>query len=61
MAVFFNKSGFSIYDGFLMDLQIATKEQLTERALFDREDSKSVIERFLGIKIDENEIVKYTK
>lgn len=55
---FFEKRGLSIYDGFLMDLQIATKTQLTERALFDREDSKSVIERLLGIEIDENEIRK---
>lgn len=55
---FFNKRGLSIYDGFLIDLQVATKEQLTERTLFDREDSKSVIERLLGIEIDENEIRK---
>ena len=53
---FFNKRGLSIYDTFLMDLQVATKEQLSEQALFDREDSKSVIERLLGIEIDENEI-----
>lgn len=55
---FFDKRGLSIYDGFLMDLQVAMKEQLTEQALFDREDSKSVIERLLGIEIDENEIRK---
>lgn len=55
---FFDKRGLSIYDGFLMDLQVATKKQLTERALFDREDSKSVIERLLGIEIDENKIRK---
>ena len=53
---FYDKRGFSIYDTLLMDLQVAMKEQLTERALFEREDSKSVIERLLGIEIDENEI-----
>lgn len=55
---FFDKRGLSVYDGFLIDLQVATKEQLTEQALFEREDSKSVIERLLGIEIDENEIKK---
>lgn len=55
---FVGKDGLSIYDGFLMDLRVVTKKQLTERALFDREDSKSVIERLLGIEIDENEIRK---
>ena len=51
----------SIYDGFLMDLRVATKKQLTERALFDRENSKSVIERLLGIEIDEKKIKKNRK
>lgn len=55
---FFGKRGFSIYDTLLMDLQVAMKEQLTERTLFEREDSKNVIERLLGIEIDENEIRK---
>lgn len=41
-----------------MDLQVATKKQLTERALFEREDSKNVIERLLGIEIDEKKIKK---
>lgn len=55
---FFDRRGLSIYDGFLMDLQVATKKQLTERALFEREDSKNVIERLLGIEIDEKKIKK---
>lgn len=52
----YNKNKLSIYDTFLMDLQVVTKKQLTEPVLFERENSKSVIERLLGIEIDENKI-----